>query len=75
MHQSLQGATFHVEHITPEAHGGLTELNNLALACPSCNLKKSDRETAADPLTKKSVPLFHPVRIHGTSIFIGRIMN
>jgi hypothetical protein len=32
----------------------------LALACPSCNLKKSDRETATDPLTDESVPLFHP---------------
>jgi 5-methylcytosine-specific restriction endonuclease McrA len=43
MHQSLQGATFHVEHIMPRARGGLTQLDNLAWACPSCNLHKSNR--------------------------------
>ena len=38
MHQRLQGATFHVEHIIPRSKGGADELANLALACPSCNL-------------------------------------
>lgn len=32
MHQSLQGATFHIEHIIPQAKGGSSELPNLALA-------------------------------------------
>ena len=60
MHQSLQGATFHVEHIQPEVHGGLTELENLAWACPGCNLKKSDRMQILDPATEQSVRMFHP---------------
>ena len=60
MHQSLQGATFHVEHIQPEVHGGLTELENLAWACPGCNLKKSDRMELPDPGTQLSVRMFHP---------------
>ena len=30
MHQSLQGATFHVEHISPRASGGLSTPDNLA---------------------------------------------
>jgi hypothetical protein len=60
MHQSLQGATFHIEHIVASSRGGLTELENLALCCPSCNLHKSDRSEALDPETNKSAPLFHP---------------
>ena len=62
MHQSLQGATFHVEHILPLSRGGETRLGNLALACPSCNLHKADRTAAIDPATGASVPLFHPAR-------------
>ena len=62
MHQSLQGATFHVEHILPRAKSGTDELANLTLACPSCNLRKADRTTAIDSATGASVPLFHPGR-------------
>ena len=40
MHQSLQGATFHVEHVIPRCLGGTSEFGNLAWACPSCNLHK-----------------------------------
>lgn len=60
MHQSLQGATFHVEHIIPLSRGGNSNLDNLAWACPSCNLHKGNRITAIDPDTNNSVPLFNP---------------
>jgi hypothetical protein len=60
MHQALQGATFHVEHIVPESRGGPTTLPNLAWCCPSYNLYKSDRMHAVDPDTNELVPLFHP---------------
>lgn len=60
MHQSLQGATFHVEHITPKAAGGTDDPDNLAIACPGCNLAKSDRTTVPDPESGANVPLFHP---------------
>jgi hypothetical protein len=60
MHQRLQGATFHIEHVVPRAKGGTDELLNLALACPSCNLHKADRTTAIDPVTGDEVALFHP---------------
>jgi len=60
MHQSLQGATFHVEHVVPRAAGGASELDNLAWACPSCNLRKSDRLDARDAQSGMVVPLFHP---------------
>jgi hypothetical protein len=60
MQQSLQGATFHVEHILPASHGGSSSLENLAWCCPSCNLHKSDRSSAIDPQTNQLAPLFHP---------------
>lgn len=60
MHQALQGATFHIEHVRPRAAGGSDDPDNLALACPGCNLKKGDRSTATDPDTGQVVPLFHP---------------
>jgi hypothetical protein len=60
MHQALQGATFHVEHIVPRAHGGTWGLDNLAWCCPSCNLHKSDRVEARDPEGGPMVPLFNP---------------
>lgn len=60
MHQSLQGASFHLEHIVPVSLGGTDELDNLAWACPGCNLKKSKRVTAVDPATDEETRLFHP---------------
>jgi hypothetical protein len=64
MHQALQGATFHVEHVTPRAKGGSTTLENLALACPSCNLHKSDNTTAKESQKAVSVALFNPRTQH-----------
>jgi hypothetical protein len=60
MPQSLQGASFHVEHVTPRCRGGDATLANLAWACPGCNLHKSDRVQAPDPQTTHLVPLFNP---------------
>jgi hypothetical protein len=59
-HQSLQVATFHIEHIVPIAAGGTSSLENVALACPTCNLHKSNRLSAADPESGSVVRLFHP---------------
>ncbi len=59
MHQSLQGATFHIEHIYPICRGGSSELNNLTLACLSCNLHKSNRVSLIDS-GGQEIPLFHP---------------
>lgn len=58
--QSLQGATFHVEHIVPVSRGGSSTAENLALACPGCNLHKADRISAIDSETGIEAPLFHP---------------
>jgi hypothetical protein len=60
MHQALQGATFHLEHVRPRSRGGETVAENLAWACPNCNLHKSDRTEAPDPESGDHVPLFNP---------------
>lgn len=60
MHQALQGATFHIEHILPRSRGGSDDLDNLALACPRCNLHKSDRIAVDDPDSNSTVSLFNP---------------
>ena len=60
MHQSLQGASFHIEHVQPQAKGGSNALDNLALACPSCNLAKSDRTSILDPDSLVKTSLFNP---------------
>jgi hypothetical protein len=60
MHQTLQGATFHVEHVVPRCTGGAPDSTNLAWCCPSCNLHKSDRVEFTDPVSGAAVPLFHP---------------
>jgi Zn ribbon nucleic-acid-binding protein len=60
MHQYLQGASFHVEHIIPASRHGTSDFENLAWACPGCNLKKSDRLDASDPETGEVVSLYHP---------------
>ncbi len=59
MHQSLQGATFHVEHVVPRSLGGTSEIHNLAWACPSCNLHKSDRVEVQLPGVSQAVLLFN----------------
>ena len=51
---------FEVEHILPLALGGTDNADNLALACQSCNIFKSDQMTAMDWLTESEMPLFHP---------------
>lgn len=62
MSQVLQGATFHLEHIVPLSRGGSDDLDNLALACPSCNLHKADRTHFQESHTETLVELFHPRR-------------
>ncbi len=60
MHQSLQGGTFHVEHVVPRSRGGLSELDNLAWAYISCNLHKSDRSELLSPDGNSSIRFFSP---------------
>jgi hypothetical protein len=72
MHQSLQGASFHLEHVVPRSKAGESTWENLALACPGCNFKKSDHVDGRDPQSGQIVPLFHPRNDTWTAHFAWR---
>jgi hypothetical protein len=52
--------SFEVEHIIPRSAGGSSDTENIALACESCNLHKSNTIEGWDEIEGCSVPLFHP---------------
>jgi hypothetical protein len=60
LHSALQLVTYHTDHIHPVAEGGADDDSNRAFACPTCNLRKSDRLTFVDPQTGEVVPVFNP---------------
>lgn len=60
--QDFSDLRFHVEHIVPRQHRGSDNPDNLALACPECNLHKGPNLTGIDPDTNQVTPLFHPRR-------------
>ena len=60
--QEGQEATFHIDHVIPMVAGGVTGIDNLALACVSCSLRKAARQSAVDPQSRKEVSLYHPRR-------------
>jgi hypothetical protein len=51
---------FPIDHIIARQHGGRTTAENLALACPLCNLLKGTNLTGVDPLTGSVTRLYHP---------------
>lgn len=76
---------YHVDHVVPIAHGGNSELSNLAWACFECNVSKGRDVASYDPETLALTRLFNPrsdtwsehfvfdgARILGTSA-IGRV--
>jgi 5-methylcytosine-specific restriction endonuclease McrA len=58
--ESIAGYEMDVEHIIPEALGGLTVESNLWLCCSKCNLHKADRTESIDPETGETFPFFNP---------------
>jgi hypothetical protein len=58
--QATQEATFHIDHVNPVSRKGATALDNLALACVTCSLRKAARVQARDPKTGRLVALFNP---------------
>lgn len=55
------GLQMHVDHIIPEAVGGMSTADNLCLACFSCNIHKAAQQSGADPATGDVVSLFQPL--------------
>lgn len=60
--QEFSELRFHVEHIISRQHGGGDGIDNLALACPDCNLRKGPNLTGIDPETGEVTRLFDPRR-------------
>jgi len=58
--EEITGAPLEIEHLTPEALGGLTRRDNLWPACRQCNALKGDRVAGRDPETGASELLFDP---------------
>lgn len=58
--QKGQEATFHIDHVFPFVLGGETILENLALACVSCSLRKAAKQIVVDSETMQQVNLFNP---------------
>lgn len=58
--EKVVGTPMEVDHIIPESLGGLTEEDNLWLACSLCNDHKGDRIAALDLETGAIVRLFDP---------------
>ncbi len=56
----LQVGGFELDHILPRSRGGLTEMANLALACPHCNARKWAHMDGEDPESGQTVALFNP---------------
>jgi len=53
---------FQIDHVIARQHGGLEELENLALACVHCNRFKGPNIAGIDPTSREIVRLFHPRR-------------
>jgi len=50
------------DHIVAAQHGGISAMENLALACFDCNRLKGPNLSSVDPESGAVVPLFHPRR-------------
>lgn len=63
---SSGGVPFHIEHIIARKHGGATDEENLALACPHCNgYKGTDIATLRGRLTASLLRMNHDRMIAG----------
>jgi hypothetical protein len=60
--EAIVGTPMEIEHLIPESVGGLTEEDNLWLACSLCNEHKSNRIAGRDPVSGEWVRLFDPRR-------------
>src|SRR5438105_3385620 len=62
MHESVQGATFDVEHVNQQSKGGESTLDTLALPRQDATRIKPAGQQPLIHLQAEQVPLFHPVQ-------------
>lgn len=53
-------ASYEIDHIIAEQHGGETVLDNLAYACTICNRRKGPNIGSIDPANRTITPLYNP---------------
>lgn len=58
--ETFSNFLFEVEHIIPRSHNGSDDLENLALACRSCNIFKSNHLTGIGDDETETRRLFNP---------------
>lgn len=58
--EEVVGMPMEIDHLIPEVLGGLTEEDNLWLACSCCNDSKGSRIAAPDAVSGEVVRLFDP---------------
>lgn len=73
--QHIVGPLLEIDHLLPEGRGGITEEDNLWLACPLCNGAKSDRVEVVDPTTGQICLYLIPGFRFGQSILPGLRME
>jgi len=49
-----------MEHIVAEKHGGSSDVDNLALACPFCNRNKGSDLGSLDPMNGQLTSFYNP---------------
>ncbi len=54
------GHEFTLDHVAPESRGGPSTHENLAYVCIGCNVRKSNKTEAPDPVSGENTPLFNP---------------
>ncbi len=57
---SASNAPLPIDHIYPQAEGGITHINNQALACSRCNTYKLAKTGGIDLITGERARLFNP---------------
>jgi len=70
--QTGQEAAFHIDHVLPIVAGGNTTLENLALACVSCSLRKGPRLLVRDHKRASTSRCFIRASTRGERISAGR---
>lgn len=58
--EGVSGQACHVDHVVPRVLGGETNVENLCIACATCNGTKLDRVSGIDPLTGLTIALYSP---------------
>jgi hypothetical protein len=61
--EAFLATIFHIDHVRSLKHGGKTDVNNLAYACPHCNQNKgSDVATFANDDSDNLIRFYNPRR-------------